>query len=367
MNRHAFRNAGILPAVFLVVFPVPKLQAQRADVFEFLRLPAGARTSAMGGAGVAEAQGWAGSQINPAGLGRLKRDEVTFSGARWIDDVNYQTAGFAHPFLRGGALSAAVSTLSYGDIPSYSPSGGREGTTDAHDASARLGYGLSWKDRLWWGFQGVYAQENLSGHTAHAVAADGGVLWTPIVTGPLRSATVGGAFRNWGQGPRYGNKTESLPKTFQAGVNFRPFFEGASVSVDGVFSPNKPTTVVLGTEYWARGAVALRLGYNGRETLDGTGLTMGFGFRAWDMDVDYSFVGDGDLGESHHIGLTYRFGRLSEKHYALGLVSLQKKDYASAVVHFAQAISIDPKNRRALGKLREANRLLQTQSKPTAR
>jgi hypothetical protein len=47
----------------------------------------------MGGAGVAEAKGWAGAQINPAGLGQLRRDEVTFSGARWIDDVRYQSAG----------------------------------------------------------------------------------------------------------------------------------------------------------------------------------------------------------------------------------------------------------------------------------
>ena len=37
------------------------------------------------------------------------------------------------------------------------------------------------------------------------------------------------------------------------------------------------------------------------------------------------------------------------------------------VVRFAQAVSIDPKNRRALEKLREANLLLQTQSKPTVR
>jgi hypothetical protein len=73
---------------------------------------------------VADAAGLAGTQINPAGLGRLWRDEVAFSGARWMDDVQYQTVGYAHPLVGGGAVSANLLTLDYGAIPSYSPSGG---------------------------------------------------------------------------------------------------------------------------------------------------------------------------------------------------------------------------------------------------
>ena len=340
------------------------IQARRSDTFEFLLLPASARTSAMGGAGVAEGKGWAGAQINPAGLGQLRRDEVTFSGARWIDDVRYQSAGLAHPFLKGGAFSGSVATVNYGEISSYDPMGLPEGDTDAHDTAVRLGYGRLLREGFSWGLQGVYAQESLSGETAQILAADGGFLWTPVLAGPLRSLSVGGAFRNWGKGPRFGDETEPLPKLVQAGVNLRPFFESVSVSIDGLLSPDKPTALVMGAEYWARGAVALRLGYNGREAKEGSGLTLGFGFRAWDMEVDYGFVGYGDLGESHHVGLTYRFGRLAEKQYELGLTRLQKKDYAEAVVHFAQSVSIDPKNRRALQKLHESNGLLQQQTAP---
>lgn len=353
-------------ALLMVSWWGMRAHAQRADSFEFLNLPAGARSSAMGGAGVAEAKGWSGAQINPAGLGRLRRDEVVFSGARWIDDVQFQSAGYAHPFLEGGALSGAIVTVNYGDIASYSPTGGSQGETAARDTAVRMGYGGGWRDRWAWGVQGVYAQESLSGETAQAVAADGGALWSPFFSGPFRTLTVGGAFRNWGKGPRYGSETEPLPQTVQAGVNFRPFLEGASVSLDGLFAPAKPTVLLLGAEYWARGTVALRLGYNGRGAKEGSGLTLGFGFRAWDMEADYGFVGYGDLGESHHVGLTYRFGRLAEKHYDLGLMSLQKKDYAEAVVHFAKSVSIDPKNPRALTKLREANALLQQQVKPIA-
>lgn len=354
-------------ALLMVSCWAMSLHARRADSFEFLNLPAGARPSAMGGAGVAEAQGWAGAQINPAGLGRLRRDEVVLSGARWIDDVQFQSAGYAHPFLEGGALSGSIVTVNYGDIASYGPTGGTQGQTGAQDTAVRMGYGGGWRDRWAWGLQGVYAQESLSGESAQAVAADGGILWSPLLFGPFRTLTVGGAFRHWGKGPRYGSETEPLPKTVQVGANFRPFLEGASVSVDGLVAPAKPLVLLLGAEYWARGTVALRCGYNGREAKEGSGLTLGFGFRAWDMEVDYSFIGYGDLGESHHVGLTYRFGRLAEKQYDLGLMSLQKKDYAEAVVHFAKSVSIDPKNPRALEKLHDANRLLQQQVKPVAR
>jgi hypothetical protein len=110
----------------------------------------------------------------------------------------------------------------------------------------------------------------------------------------------------------------------QAGVNLRPLLRDVSLAFDEIFSPDKSPSFVAGAEYWARGAVALRLGYNGREAQEGSGLTLGLGFRAWDLEVDYSFIGYGDLGETHHVGLTYRFGRLAEKHYELGLVSMQK-------------------------------------------
>ncbi|MBL8023277.1 MAG: PorV/PorQ family protein [Elusimicrobia bacterium] len=337
-------------------------QAGRTDSFEFLRLPTGARTSALGGAGVAEATGLAGIQINPAGLGRIWRDEVSLSGARWIDDVDVQNLGFAHPFMAGGALAGGLTTLSYGDIPGYSPTGGSEGNVNARDTATRLGYGRNFGSRWAWGVQGTYAQEQLAGTSAHALVLDGGGLWSPARQGPLKTLTFGAAFRHWGQNPKFQGKNESLPRSLQAGVNFRPFFEGLSVSVDGLFPAGQSPSLVAGVEYWARDAAAFRVGFNGREAREGSGVTLGLGFRAWDLDVDYGYVPLGALGEIHHLGITYRFGNMAEKHYARGVVSLQSKDYAQAVIHFARAISKNPDHRRALIGLRDANALLQKQN-----
>jgi hypothetical protein len=147
----------------------------------------------------------------------------------------------------------------------------------------------------------------------------------------------------------------------QAGANLRPFFEGLSVSVDSLLSEEKRVDVLAGVEYWAKGAVAFRLGYNGRQAREGSGATLGFGFRAWDVEIDYGYAGFGALGETHHVGVTYRFGSLAERHYDCGLASLQRKDYAQAVLDFAQAVSMDPNHRRAMARLREAGAKLKEQ------
>lgn len=331
-------------------------RAEKAASFEFLRLPTGARTSAMGGAGVAEAKGMAGAHINPAGLGRLWRDEISLTSARWIDDAHFQSAGMAHPLALGGAVSGSILSMDYGDIAGYSPTGGAEGHVSARDAVVRLGYGRASGRRLFWGLQGAYATETLVDETDHGTAGDGGILWVPFREGPCRSLTLGGAFHNWGKGPH----------TLQAGFNARPFFESLSLSVDGQKTPGESVSLLAGGEYWARGAVALRLGYNARTAKEGSGVSFGFGFRAWDFDVDYAFIDFGALGETHHMGLTYRFGSVAEKYYERGLVSLQRKDYAHAVVHLARAVSVNPQHRRALLRLREANELFQKQLNPPA-
>lgn len=331
----------------------------QTDAFEFLTFPIGARTAALGGAGVADAQGVDGSVLNPAGVGRLSRDEVTVSGARWIDDVQFQSAGYAHPFFKGGALAGSVLSVDYGDIPAYNPTGTSQGNTQAKNTVARMGYGRSFFKRFSAGAQGAYGRETLSGETADAAALDGGVLWTPARSGAFRDWSVGASVRNVGKGPSRNGSLENLPRLVQGGVTLRPFLEGASLSVDGQWRRGQSPVLLLGAEYWARGAVAVRAGYNGGESKEGTGVTLGFGFRAWDVGVDYAYVGHGDLGETHHMGLTFRFGSLAEKHYARGLENLQREDFAQAVVSFAETVRLDPRHRRALEKLRYANERLQ--------
>ncbi len=62
----------------------------------------------------------------------------------------------------------------------------------------------------------------------------------------------------------------------------------------------------LGVEYWLFNTLALRGGYELGYDLGG--LTAGAGFRWDNLEVDYAFVPDGLVGNTHRISLDYAFG-----------------------------------------------------------
>jgi hypothetical protein len=57
--------------------------------------------------------------------------------------------------------------------------------------------------------------------------------------------------------------------------------------------------------------MTLRAGYRfGYDTasLGGTvGLSAGFGFKIWDVDMDYAFVPFGELGDTHRVSFIGKF------------------------------------------------------------
>jgi hypothetical protein len=53
--------------------------------------------------------------------------------------------------------------------------------------------------------------------------------------------------------------------------------------------------------------MSLRLGFGTRNDA-GPGITAGVGWALRDFDLDYAFVPYGDLGVSHRLSVTWRFG-----------------------------------------------------------
>ncbi|GAG58644.1 unnamed protein product, partial [marine sediment metagenome] len=60
-------------------------------------------------------------------------------------------------------------------------------------------------------------------------------------------------------------------------------------------------------EYWVTNIMALRVGYRTGPADEGSGLTVGAGFRAGRILLDYAFVPYGDLGNTHRISLGMKF------------------------------------------------------------
>ncbi len=343
-----------------VLLPATATQAEAAEAFEFLRLPLAARTAALGGSGVAAADDWAGSQWNPAALGRIARGEAVFGGAKWLVESRHQALGAALPVGARGGVSLTLFSLDYGDVPAFDGAGQHMGDAQARDSLARLGYGQALTDRLWLGAAGAYAEEKLGDHRARTWAGDTGVIWSPR---QWPGGSLGASVRNLGPGPKFDRERGELPRTYQAGASWQAFDGGLTINTDALWTDGE-SSLLTGVEYWARGAVAFRAGYDGRPAKDGAGVTAGLGFRAWDLVFDYAYTAYGDLGDAHHLTLSYRFGSVAQAHYERGMAAMRRGDYARAVLHFGRAIAADPSHRRALARLKEANARLQQELKP---
>lgn len=96
-------------------------------------------------------------------------------------------------------------------------------------------------------------------------------------------------------------------------------------------------------------------------------MTYGAGFHAGDLRVDYAFAPLGDLGDTHHVAVTWKFGHLDQAYYEKGLDFFRQENYAQAIVHFHKALLANPKHAQALVRLNEATEKLEQEWKDDSR
>jgi hypothetical protein len=88
----------------------------------------------------------------------------------------------------------------------------------------------------------------------------------------------------------------------------------------------------------------------------GSGFSTGLGFKlsanAW---IDYGFLPQGDLGGSHRLSLSLRFGGgKAEALFQEGIRKMRQGDFAGAVLLFDKVLALDPNHPSAARLLKEA-------------
>ena len=350
----------LLLTLLIVTPAAARAAGPGAGSFDFLTLDLGPRQTAMGGAGVAVADDLMGSNQNPAALGRLWRQEVSFLHASWLQDVNYNYLGYAYPTQTRGTFAASLFSLDYGSIQGYNEAGAQTGSLSAGDKMATASYGREIASHLWAGGSLKYIQENLNSVSAQTVGLDAGLLYAPPLDGLLAGSSLGFSIKNLGPSAKFDQESSALPRTVTAGFAVRPFFEGLTVAFDLSDSQAQPITEKLGFEYWAKNVLAFRAGYDTSYGI-GNGLGVGFGIKVKDVQVDYAFAALGDLGSTNHVSLTFRFGSVAENYYEAGMRDMRQQDYAKAIVEFSKVLEQDPQHQRAIMRIKEANDKLQAQ------
>lgn len=340
----------------------------------------GARPAALSGAFTAVADDVHGLYYNPAGLALLPRPELTAYYARLFPNLSDQTRT-ALTFL-GGACPLPFDGRWGGAGVGYT-----EFRVDSlyKERQLVLGYGRSLlADRLSLGV-GLKSLQRVFGDTADTLNAFSGNnpgnrtgAIDPVFQGGHGATAVGldvGAlyqlFPQWRLGLALANlnrpdlglaNDEKLPLIARMGVAYQPKFMTVSADLTRrTFLNSRPDNRIhLGVErgwlFRRYGTLSLRggAGFGGRDYRQ---VTLGAGYEVNGVVLDYVFtVPLGALdqtGNTHNIGLSYKFGRAPAEDELLALIVEERDATARAeeALRLAEAESAFVKDER--------NRLLQ--------
>ena len=303
MRRIARRShCGWIPALAVCAgswtAPALALEQDGGAPGDWLSRYVGARTVGYGGAFVAAANEAMGVVWNPAALAPLDQNEVHFEMSQLYEGTSVQGFSFVAPARRIPSLGITLLSLSSGEFERTDELNEPLGTFEEGDLAVLLSASKSLAPRFAVGGSLKVVRQSVEEFQAAGVGVDLGVLFD--VTPMLR---VGGSVLNVG-GPtlRLRQTDEQYPAELRGGFALRVF--GGRGTLAGELDRRDGPGVSLhaGSEFWVVPSMALRLGYNDAFA------TGGFSYRVTPaMQFDYG-VADHDLGLTHRVGLSYRFG-----------------------------------------------------------
>jgi hypothetical protein len=324
------------------------------DAFQFLKLGADARQSAMADSVVAAPEGVASAQTNPAAWGALRGRELSLHYAAPTDGMAFGSLAYGQQ-TRSAGWGLFVQQLRYSGINGYDESGSATGNVAAGDLLLAAGAGRSWREDWNFGVNVKQARETIAGRSASILLGDAGVLYAPAGS-PL---SLGAAIRNEGGKTSFLSEKVSAVSTLEAGAALKTWSDALLFTARVGKASDEKTNASAGGELWIQNALAFRAGFQSGNEL-GTGATFGVGLKIRDMRLDYAFQSNGgDFQPAHRVTLSFRFGVPAEALYQEGIALLQKGRTAEAVLKFKAALDIDPHHYRAEKAFQEAVRKLE--------
>ncbi len=277
-----------------------------------LRIPIGARGTAMGGSVVADVSGIEAIYWNPAGLADMRGTEAMFSYQPYLADIDINFAGMATNIEGFGTIAASAKIVSIGDM--------EETTQDYPDGTGRIfsptlsvlsvAYSRVMTNRVMFGVTGKFIHEKIFEVSASGVAFDIGFIYKPDWYG----ISMGLAVKNYGPEMQFGGKgfgrevderlaepealKFDLPSSFTLGLAWDAYNLGDHLAtITGNFVSNNYSQDVVqgGAEYVYNDQFAVRVGYNYSDQDDWLyGFTVGGGlsydFSGTKLTFEYTWM-----------------------------------------------------------------------------
>jgi outer membrane protein OmpA-like peptidoglycan-associated protein len=293
-----------------------------------------ARAMGMGSAVVGVSQGAASLLWNPAGLGLMDCKEVSLHHNSGLGGT-IQEIGIIGIPLGGvtehgdgerecstggshGGIAASLGYVNYGsNFNGLDANGNPTGSYQAGEYSASLGYGKEVLPHLSAGVALAANKSFVANTDYYGYTADVGLLWNVIP-----NLDLGLTYNNFNLANNIGGNQPAGGVRAGAGYTMdRHLLLALSTEVQDL----KMSRLQMGVEYLIGNlvskynVVALRAGYvftfPDAQLTGLTGLTLGLGYNLTrEVVLDYAFLPTGDLGISHRLSATYKFGCPRDKH-----------------------------------------------------
>lgn len=294
-------------ALFVLVPQYAFPQAGQAGL-SFLKNGVGARSVAMGNAGVASAQLGSAMYYNPALLADDERASISIVHNEWIQDITTEYIGIVLP-AKGWSFGVflgltSVAGIELRDTPSPEP----DGTFDSQNFAGGITASFGLAEALDFGVNLKYIFEKIHVDDASGYAVDFGLSSQPFTDGDLRELRLGVALSNLGSMSELNTVETTLPLLLRYGAGYaipvRSLKSAVNVEVGAVSLLEESTTHAnIGVEFDYVDMVFLRLGY--RSGFDDKDVSFGAGARYSSLRFDYAFVPHNDsFGNAHTIALS---------------------------------------------------------------
>ncbi len=360
----------------IIILSSSSLYGAGTKAGESLNITAGARSIAMGETGVAVSQDIEGMYYNPAAIARIKGDEAAFMYDKHFQDITYQNAGYVRKNDKIGNIGIDYKRFGINDIQGYDNSGDNTAKLSASDTQFQLSYGrkiyqpgpAAKEEGLYAGLNAKYIMENLAGQKSGTPAIDVGLQYnlSEMFSGIIRSRpTFGLSITNIAGSIGYDLKSAKLDMPVRFGVGLK----GENKSLGLAMATDEDGIIIsLGTEYTLMGMLSLRGGYTQKPKSIDKGLRAGVGLHISIFNIDYAYAGYGELGDTHKVGLTVKFGEgilmgeaaksksaMKEEYFTEGLELFNEERYAESILKFNKVLQIEPNHRQALEYMKRAN------------
>jgi hypothetical protein len=292
----------ILSVVALFGALLPSSEAEDiTNAASFLKIGAGARAIALGGAFVAVADDASAGYWNPAGLTQLPGPVISLADRVPVMDTNYASMAVASPIGRLGFLGLNAIYYDCDDIAMYDEGSMYIGTLTDREAALILSYAYS-LNQLSLGANAKYVYQDMADEDV-SIESDGVGADVSVLYRMYESLTVGAVFHSkykMTSSQSATGQSGEVPLNIRAGVHYKAAMgrdNSLSFMVDLDQTSSRPLRLHIGTELIIYDAFALRAG------LDDLYV------EARDIDIDYLDLLKGNCKPTFGLGLKWKMGQ----------------------------------------------------------